>query len=142
MRSELSRIDAWFLAHRIAVEANYRIVLIEDLYKSRPSYQFGTGDDRHEFPPGSFSASGSFSKTLRSIADCHAWDRANPWLQGYVWAETDVLGDWQRTQLREHLADRPEVFPPLPPEVVPPPKPDGELPDIPAPEFEQPPDVP
>ncbi len=49
--------------------------------------------------------------TLLSIAECDYWDRHNPWV-GWGWAETDDLSEWQRKQVNEHFASRPQVFPP------------------------------
>lgn len=113
VRSELARDHEWFLTRRLAIEAHYRIVLIEDLYSGRPSYQIGTGDERHEFPAGAFTCSGAFMLTLKSVADGDKWDRQNPFDPTGLswWSDTDNPYEWQKHQLAEHLAKRPMPFP-------------------------------
>lgn len=137
IRQELACDHEWFLSRRLAVERHYRIVLIEDLYRSRPCYQIGTGDDRHEFPPGSFAASGSAMRTIQSLCAVDHWHRAFPEYRYRMFADGSYGA--QRAD-----GDKPEVFPPqvAVAEIVPPPKllPAPDV--IHDPEFEPPVDVP
>lgn len=114
VRSELSRDQEWFLARRLAISVNYRIELIEDLYDQRPCYQIGKGDERHEFPPGTFTGSGTFLLTLSSVAKIDHWERENPYLAGGLswWNNTDELTSWDAERMNAHYARLPEVFPP------------------------------
>lgn len=135
IRSELNRSDPWFLSHKIAIGTHYRIEIIESLFKSRPQFQIGRGGERIDFPPGSFSASGSFTRTLRSVVDSDRWERDYPDSSYHMLPN----GEWAAGR---DEATRPEVFPPRPPEPVPPPKDNPEADVIPVPELENPPDVP
>lgn len=78
VESELSREHLWFASRRYFIGQNYRIEVRDDVFKSRACYQIGTADERHEFPQGTFSASGSFIRTLESIADIDQWERHEP----------------------------------------------------------------
>lgn len=102
-RSELRRKELWFQSKLMYVERHYKIEVKETLYKSRPCYQIGKGDDWHEFPPGTFASSGSFVRTLESIADQDQFARHEPeWLY-QPW-------DWEIPYVRPK---GPVVFPPV-----------------------------
>lgn len=117
IRSELARHDEWFWTRRLRIEANYRLVLVEDLYRHRPCYQIGTGDAPHEFRPGTFSASGTFTRALLSIAENDQFDRRTEFYTS-GWAEDPVMVEWDRQRWERLQQQRPEVFPAeLPPEL-------------------------
>lgn len=104
VRSELARDHLWFSTKRYIIEQHYKIEVKEDLYNARPSYQIGKADDRHEFPPGTFSASGTFMLTLKSITDIDQFERYEPDLPVYY-------GDYPYFTVDRPL--RPKLFPPV-----------------------------
>ena len=129
IRSELNCDHEWFLSKRLRIENAYRLMLVDDLFKSRPTYQIGKGDARHDFAPGAFAASGSFMATLESVAAIDAWERANPWMGGWSgWGADTELSDYQLARYAEHRRSCPAEFPPRPAPQVPPP--DDSIPDV------------
>ncbi len=76
IRSELARDHLWFAGRRAVIEQRYRIVLVDDGYRSRPWFQIGKADERREFASGAFASSGSFMLTIKSLTDIDQWERA------------------------------------------------------------------
>ena len=108
--AELSRNHPWWNAKRRHVQEHYRII-VDDQANDEPTWQIGTGDERHKFPPGTFIASGSFWLCLESITGIDYWERHNPFLDGNPWPDEDTLTEHQRQILKIHLSTRPEQFP-------------------------------
>ena len=83
VRSELGRPHWYFLSRQLQIRRHYQIMVSETLYKGRPAWQIGRvngrgqfrGGEITEFLPGTFSASGSFMKALKSVAVQDQWDR-------------------------------------------------------------------
>lgn len=103
VRTEMRRKDLWIQSRLMYVEQHYKIEVKETLYKSRPCYQIGKGDDKHEFPPGTFACAGAFARTLESIAEQDQFARHEPeWLY-QPW-------DWEIPYVRPK---GPKIFPPV-----------------------------
>lgn len=112
IRSELARQQPYFLAKRLFVEANYRLIVDEDA-NDRPSYQFGRGGERTFFRPGSFRSSGCFMRALESIAEVDRYERecGDGWHAG-------PFGMIYDPQYRsEYSARKPVPWPSVPPPV-------------------------
>ena len=103
VRQELRRPDPWFAGRRAMIEQHYRIEVKETLYRSRPQYQIGKGDEKHDFPPGTFSCAGSFTRTIESLTDSDQYDRWEPDQPFYGL----YFGEWTPPK------PRPKVFPPV-----------------------------
>lgn len=114
VRSELKRDHPYFLARRLKIERTHVIVLDDDAWKE-PTYSIGRGGERQRFRGGAFCCSGAFMSALESICEIDAWDRANPFLDGAIWAEDPEFPEYRKQKVRDHFASRPEPWPPLPP---------------------------
>jgi hypothetical protein len=102
VQSELRRPHLDFAWPRTWISQYYRIEVKDDLLRKRPCYQIGTGSEREDFPSGAFAASGSFIKTLESIAAQDEYDRHE--VNGNPWYFEDIF---------TNRRPRPKAFPPL-----------------------------
>lgn len=108
-RSELARVDPFFSHRRFVIETRFRLTIDEDEY-SMPTYSLGSGDTRHTFPTGAFSASGSFIRTIESLCAIDRWERTAPDVRTVY---TPGVDGWaQEVRSYRDEKDKPEQFPP------------------------------
>src|SRR5690349_21760341 len=98
VRSELARDHDFWKWKRVIIEQNYQVELRESLFKSRPVYQIGKTDERHEFRAGTFSASGSFITALESICAIDLWERRNPYFSSGHWPTEPELSGYMKAE--------------------------------------------
>ncbi len=75
IRSELNRDQPWFNIQRKAITKRHRLIVDDDA-RLFPTWRFNRNLPKERFKPGSFSASGTFMLSLRSIAEIDRWENA------------------------------------------------------------------
>lgn len=102
VRAELQREELYFLEKLASVRIYYRIELVESLKRSRPMWQIGKSGELQAFPPGTFNATGTFTRTLVSIAEQDQFERWEP----------DNIRNYMFPEFVFETRVRPKVYPP------------------------------
>jgi len=89
IKSELSRLEPYFLEKWQFIESHYRLELDDDA-NLEPTYSIGRGGSRERFRPGTFRCSGTFIRSLESLCELDQWERR----QGDSGTYMQIDGSW------------------------------------------------